>query len=231
MPGWQTIVFDLDDTLYPERDYVLSGFRAVATWAEAHLGIPAPKGFAELEALFAQGVRGHVFDRWLSAHGKPDPALIPQLVEVYRGHRPSLKPFDTVPELLAGLRRRHRLGIVSDGHLSVQQRKLDALQLGQYFDAVVFSDTWGRDAWKPSPRPFAEALSRLSGTAESSVYVGDNPTKDFLGARQLGMFTIQLRLCEGEYCHLDPPTPQHAPDRVVTSIPGLHELLTAGSMN
>jgi FMN phosphatase YigB (HAD superfamily) len=35
---WQGIVFDLDDTLYPERGYVLSGFKAVASCAEARLG-------------------------------------------------------------------------------------------------------------------------------------------------------------------------------------------------
>jgi hypothetical protein len=39
--GWRAIVFDLDDTLYPERDYVLRGFRAVAAWSDPNLGIPA----------------------------------------------------------------------------------------------------------------------------------------------------------------------------------------------
>ena len=37
MSGLHAIIFDLDDTLYPERDYVLSGFRAVAqTYAQIH---------------------------------------------------------------------------------------------------------------------------------------------------------------------------------------------------
>src|SRR5207302_9076607 len=34
------VVFDIDDTLYLERDYVRSGFRAVGTWAEQWLRIP-----------------------------------------------------------------------------------------------------------------------------------------------------------------------------------------------
>ena len=39
MSRLEAVVFDLDDTLYPEADYVLSGFQAVADWAEVHLGI------------------------------------------------------------------------------------------------------------------------------------------------------------------------------------------------
>ena len=53
---WQGIVFDLDDTLYPERDYVLSGFKAVASWAEARLGVPSLGGFSGLRRLFDKKV-------------------------------------------------------------------------------------------------------------------------------------------------------------------------------
>ena len=38
------VVFDVDDTLYLERDYVRSGFRAVGVWASRWLGL---SGFAE----------------------------------------------------------------------------------------------------------------------------------------------------------------------------------------
>ena len=73
MPAWQAIVFDLDDTLYPERAYVLSGFRAVAAWAAGELGLPVTQGFAELRRLFDDGVRGDTFNRWLESHGfQPD---------------------------------------------------------------------------------------------------------------------------------------------------------------
>ncbi len=59
MPALRAVVFDLDDTLYPERAYVLSGFHAVAAWAEEQLKIPRRLGFAELRQLFEDGVRGN----------------------------------------------------------------------------------------------------------------------------------------------------------------------------
>ncbi len=218
MSRWQAIVFDLDDTLYPERDYVLSGFRAVAAWAEAHLDIPAALGLAELQSLFEQGVRGDTFNRWLAAHGLASESLVLRLVQVYREHEPALTPFPEVPGLLASFRRRYRLGIVSDGYLAVQQRKLAALNLAHHFEAIVFSDEWGRRAWKPSVIPFQAVLQRLAVSAAGSVYVADNPGKDFLGARQAGMFTVWVRRPGGEYARSTPPTAHHAPHWTITSL-------------
>ncbi len=225
MSGWRAIVFDLDDTLYPEQAYVFSGFRAVAAWAEAHLDIPAGQGFAELKHLFEQGRRGDTFNLWLAAHEVAPGGLVSHLVQVYREHQPALVPFPEVPDMLASLQRRYRLGLVSDGYLRVQQRKLAALGLVHYFDAVVFSDAWGRAAWKPSTKPFEIALERLACEAARSMYVADNPLKDFLGARQLGMVTVRVCRRAGEYSQLSPPTPQHAPDLTIRSVTELGQVL------
>jgi len=223
---WQAVVFDLDDTLFAERDYVLSGFQAVAAWAETHLHIPCGQGFAELTNLFEEGVRGVTFDRWLAMHNLSAPALTARLVQVYREHEPALAPFAGIPELLDRLRRRCRVGLLSDGYLSVQQAKLRSLGLEACFDAVVFSDTWGRAAWKPSTTPFAAVLRALGTEASQAVYVGDNPVKDFLGARRNGLSGIRLRHTVGEHAHLDPPTAEHAPGFTVLSLTGLERLLT-----
>lgn len=224
---WRAVVFDLDDTLYPERAFVLSGFSAVAAWlAQQEV---ADNSTVELAALYESGVRGDTFNRWLASRGLPTD-LAPQMVQVYREHQPAIQPFPGVPGLLARLRRRGRLGLVSDGYLAVQQRKLDALGLASYFDVVVFSDTWGRSAWKPSAKPFAEALAQLDVAAEQAVYVADNASKDFLGARQLGMGAIWLRRPGGEYAHLEPPTPAHAPDVTIASLDELEPTVTRAAL-
>jgi len=222
---WQAIVFDLDDTLYPERDYVFSGFRAVAAWAKEHLSVPAGQGFTELKSLFEQGVRGDTFNHWLAAHDLVSDGLVSQLVQVYREHRPALSPFPKAPGLLALLRQHYRLGLISDGYLVTQQRKLAALNLAHHFDAIVFSDEWGRKAWKPSVWPFQVALQRMGVDASGTVYVADNPLKDFLGARRSGISTIWVRRPDGEYAHLSPPTDQHAANLTITSLVGFEQSL------
>lgn len=226
MPLWQAVVFDLDDTLYPERDYVLGGFRSAAAWMEEQVGLPREEGFAALSKLFTEGVRGRIFDEWLQAADLPLD-WVPSLVSIYRDHRPELRPFDGVVELLRSLKNRCSIGLVSDGHLAVQRRKFAALRLDEFFQAVVFSDEWGADAWKPSEVPFREVLGRLGVASGAAVYVGDNPTKDFFGARAHGMATIWSRHSRGEYCLRDCPSPAHAADFTVDTLGELGSLLKA----
>ncbi|HNV01861.1 MAG TPA: HAD family hydrolase [Vicinamibacterales bacterium] len=223
----RAVVFDLDDTLYPERDFVLGGFGAVAAWGETHLGIPKDEGYRALLRMYEDGVRGDTFDRWLGARGIDPGPIVPQLVDAYRRHAPRIAPFPGVPAMLGRLRAGHRVGLVSDGFLAVQRRKLDALGIGSLFDAVVFSDEWGRDGWKPSPAPFLAALERLGVAADSAVYVGDNPLKDFLGARLAGMRTVQVRRPGGEYCRAVAPTKAHEADRVLRDLDELERLLAS----
>lgn len=225
MRTWPAVVFDMDDTLYPEREYVLGGFQAVARWGETKLGIESNEGFATLCSLFEEGVRGNTFNRWLEKYHLMQDDLIPQLVQVYREHTPILHPFPQVPDMLKLLKRYYRLGLVSDGYLSVQERKFKALGLESLFDSVVFSDQWGREAWKPSPRPFHVVLQQLMVDAERAFYIGDNPLKDFLGARQAGMKTIWLHLPESEYGNKIPPTEEHKPDHIVYSLDELQHVL------
>ena len=225
MPALRAVVFDLDDTLYPERAYVLSGFRAVATWAEKHLDISHHQGFAELRRLFEDGVRGDTFNRWLESHGFQPDDWVPQMVQVYREHNPHIAPYPEAWELLRRLCLRYRLGLVSDGYAEVQKRKLAALGLTSCFDALVFSDEWGREAWKPSSRPFEIVLDRLGITGPGAVYVADNPSKDFLGARQVGMWTVRVRRPDGLYNHLEPPSPEHAPGVEIETLNDLETTL------
>jgi putative hydrolase of the HAD superfamily len=225
---WKAIVFDLDDTLFPEIDFVCSGFRAVAEWAEMQLGVPGPTGFEALRRIHSEVTRDQTFDRWLEEMDRPASHLT-ALIRVYREHQPALEPFPGVRELLEAARVGHKIGLITDGHLSVQRAKFAALGLSRYFDATVFSDEWGRQAWKPDCRPFVEVLRMLAASAPEAIYVADNPMKDFLGAKALGMHTVWARHSGGYYCQLAPPTPRHAADEIACSISDLRDLLVARS--
>jgi putative hydrolase of the HAD superfamily len=220
----KAVIFDLDDTLYLERDYVLSGFQAVACWAETNLDIPAEAGFAELKSLFERGQRGRTFNEWLLSFGHQD-ELVPQLVDIYRQHQPTLQPLAETHAVFATLRPLYRFGLISDGYLEVQQRKLAALQLAPFLDVIVFSDELGRDCWKPSVKPFHAALNALNLVGSEAVYVGDNPTKDFLGAKSAGMLTVRVQHASGIYANLTPPTPEHEPHVTISSLTELPSLL------
>ncbi len=105
MPKLHAIIFDLDDTLYPECEYVRSGFRAVAAWIETNLGIPQNVVMQEFLQLFAEGKRGNIFDLWLSSRGIDPTLWVPQMVKIYREHRPCITPYKDVLTLLPRLRQ------------------------------------------------------------------------------------------------------------------------------
>lgn len=187
----QGVAFDLDDTLYPEEAFVMSGYRAVSKSVEAEHGVAV---FDDLAALFRTGRRGDLFTPVLRRRlGAVDEAYVKTLVEVYRGHRPRIEPFLGAEETLRDLATDFRIGLISDGIAEVQDRKLAALGLRGYFDAVVFSGAFGREFWKPHPRPYRACAGRLGLPPSRMLYVGDNPAKDFVTARELGMATIRVR--------------------------------------
>jgi len=221
----KAVVFDLDDTLYPERQYVVSGFRAVADWCEEKLGLCADDCAAELEALLDQGVRGDTFNELLRHYGLQPQELVPQMVSLYRRHRPEIALYPGIAELLIRLKKFHLLGLVSDGPVEMQRSKLDALQLHSSLDAVVLSDEFGVAFRKPSAKPFEAVIEKLKVYPHEAVYVAENCLKDFIGPRKLGMRSVRVREPSGFYTHIEPPSPDHAADVEIRSLADLEAVL------
>jgi putative hydrolase of the HAD superfamily len=221
----RSIIFDLDDTLYPEEEFVQSGFRTVAKWANQTLSIPRDEGLQLLLDFYHIGVRGDTFNQWLAHYGYNDLSLVRSAIELYRNHVPELHLFPEVPDLISALRAKYLLGIVSDGALKTQQNKIEVLGLKNIFHAIVLSDEWGREFWKPNTKPFVVALEKLGVNPEDAIYVGDNPLKDFLGGRRLGIKTVWVRRGHGEYAKQEPPTPEYASDYCIRSLTELRDII------
>ena len=212
------LIFDLDDTLYPERDYVLSGFAAVASWIEAQAGPDAGRTHAELAELFDGGAKRDAFDRWVSSRLLPEAISASTMVGVYRDHNPIIELEPRTRALLIDLRRRHKLGLVTDGRADVQRRKIEALGAAELLDAVVVTAELGVGFSKPHPAAYRAAIGRLGVEAADTVYVADNPVKDFIGARSVGMASVRLRRPDGIYAELEPVSREHAPDFEITDL-------------
>jgi putative hydrolase of the HAD superfamily len=230
MRALAAVAFDLDDTLYPERDFVRSGYRAVAEWAEAHLGLAAPIVQAELEALFAAGIRREVFDLWLEERGLDTSRWVHDMVSVYREHSPHISMFADAAAMLQDLESHGvRRGVITEGFRNVQESKLRALGLAEAFEVVVIGGEEARERWKPSRAPFDEWLQRMKVDAEESCYIGDNPAKDFRGARETGMRTMRVRRAEGLHAREEPPTPGDRPDMEVRDLDEAAQVILHGS--
>jgi putative hydrolase of the HAD superfamily len=189
----RAVVFDLDDTLFPEGAYVASGFRAVGDALAREHRI---EGFGPRAAAgAAAGPRGDVFDEALRQSGVAADEvrrLVPWCVAQYRAHLPEISLFPEAHEALEMLQGKVKIGVLTDGWLVAQRRKVEALGLAARVDAVVYSDSFGREHWKPSEVPYRAVAEALGVAHDACVYVADNPGKDFITARALGWRTIQV---------------------------------------
>ena len=191
----RAVVFDLDDTLFPEAAYVASGFRAVG------------------EALAAAGARGDVLDEALRQSGIASAVswMVSWCVARYREHRPDITLFPEAREALEYLRGKVKTGLLTDGRLVARKSKVAALGPATRVDAVVYSDSFGRENGKPSAVPYRAVAEALGVAHDARVYVADNPQKDFITARNLGWRTIQPAR-PGQTHTAAPPSAAHATD-------------------
>lgn len=196
------IVFDLDDTLYPEASFARSGLRAAGLWAERELGLP---GMASaLLALFDGGRRGDLFDAALRQSGPAGgqvagEAIVARMIDVYRTHTPELALFEDAAWAIGRYAALCPLALLTDGYADVQKSKFTALGVAGRFRHVVYTDALGgRATWKPSPTGFAE-IEQAIPDADAFVYVADNATKDFVAPNARGWNSVRIVRPLGEY--------------------------------
>lgn len=217
-------LFDLDDTLFPEAQFVQQGYAAVSAELERMGAGTAPATLRRLEALHAAGVRGTTLTQICAELGLGD-AAVSGMITVYRGSPRQLSLFPGVSELLAQLRARGPVGVVTDGLGAVQRLKVASLGLSDIVDAICYTDDLGREHWKPDAAGFHSIQGQLGVSADGGVYVADNPLKDFLAARRAGLQSVWARHSGGDYARLNPGVGDAAPDLVADTIPTLRALL------
>jgi putative hydrolase of the HAD superfamily len=197
------LIFDLDDTLYAERDYAIGGFRAAAGWARETL--QADVSVDQMLELLDNGHLGQLFPKVLAtALPTHTPDDLKAFVRAYGQHVPELKLFDDAAAALDYWQPRAKLGLITDGHAPTQHAKIKALALQHRFAEIIATGALGPDRafHKPHPRAFEMMQAMFGAAGDRFVYVGDNLAKDFLAPNALGWLTV----------HID--RPHHRPHRI-----------------
>ena len=191
----KAVIFDLDDTLISEDEYIRSGYRAVSAFLKDMYGWDERMTARQLYDLYLEDPK-KVFNRLLESHDiRYKDNEITELVEVYREHVPDVHFYPDVKPALRTLKDKGvRLGLLSDGYAVTQRQKLTVLRANgrKIFDKIIITDELGRDYWKPDPRPFIMMKEAFMVNWEDMVYVGDNPEKDFFIGRDLPIMTVRI---------------------------------------
>jgi putative hydrolase of the HAD superfamily len=191
----QAAVFDLDGTLLDRRRSFEQFVRDQWERFFPVLRAVDPEHYVQtLIQLDGDGYapRDRLFTDMVAQFGLPSD-LAATLLSDYRAGFPSAcLLFPDVARTLAMLRASGlKLGLITNGSVRMQSRKVECLALAGMFDTIVISAAEGIS--KPDPRIFHRALERLHTDPARSVFVGDHPDVDVGGARAAGMYAIWRR--------------------------------------
>ena len=189
----KVVVFDLEDTLYLEIDFLKSGYHAVADYLSKSVGIHDL--YAEMIKVYQAGEKD-VFQKVLNHHHLNIDKS--ELLDIYRYHFPQIDLDNKVRSVLDQLKGKCHLALITDGRSQTKRNIINALGLSDFFDEsdVYISDEVGHI--KTTPFSFEKIMETYPDC--QYIYVGDNTEKDFLMPNQLGWDSYCI-LDDGQHIH------------------------------
>jgi putative hydrolase of the HAD superfamily len=198
----KAVLFDLDNTLYDTQQYFIGAFESISKYVSSEYDLPEQKIYKTLGKLWQKktSMYPYLFNDLLKLlQIKQDsPEVIDALVRLFNGYAGNIELYPDVLPTLQELRGRlYKLGIITDGTVERQKRKIELLKLEPLFDVIIYTKEIES---KASPTPFLAALARLNVKAPDAYYIADNPLIDFKGAKEAGIKTI--RILRGEFTRI-----------------------------
>lgn len=195
--GLQGIIFDLDDTLYSEKEYVRSGFNAVSKILTEIDNVEC-----RLWSFFEN--KQNAIDELLCEEGIYSSEVKQKCLDEYRFHFPDIHLYDGVYEMITELRKKgYLLGIITDGRVEGQRNKIQALGLEKHFDWIIITDELGGiESRKPNEVSFVKMQNNMKLDFSQMCYIGDNIKKDFIAPQKLGMKCIWFQNKDGIYTNI-----------------------------
>ncbi len=189
----KVIVFDLDDTLYKEIEYLKSAYKEISIRLKEDFEINY--SLKCLIDMYYQGL--NVFKEILCLHQRVGLDL-KYLLGLYRNHKPDIKLTKEDFDLLNLLKDQGcELCLMTDGRSVTQRAKIESLGINDLMSKVLISEEFGDE--KPSKVNYEFFEREFLGS--QLYYVGDNLRKDFITAKGLGWITVGLRDLQGVNIH------------------------------
>lgn len=200
MANFEAVLFDLDGTLCQRtqdtealyaRVFERAGEDPFGAPSELWTALSGPPDHDDPIGYYGAG-----FARVAAQHDRSDAdtlALARELVAAIDDSAVELLPGASVA--LDAAAAAGQVGLVTNGPADSQRTKLDALGLGDRFDAVVFAAELPRA--KPHALPFERALDDLGVAPDRALYVGNSVEYDVAGSQNTGLAAAWLRNEQG----------------------------------
>ncbi len=172
-------VFDLDDTLYKEIDFLKSAYRYIASVVDKNNSNIL---YRRMLGDYYEGK--NVFQLLTQSYNQ---FSIDSLLDLYRTHYPNISLDNEIYTTLYFLKGKGKTGLITDGRSITQRNKISALGLENFFDKIIISEEVGFS--KPDIRMFQKFQV---DNDSKCFYIANDTSKDFLAPNQLGWDTVCL---------------------------------------
>lgn len=192
----KTIFFDLDNTLYNTEQYYLGAFENIVEYLRNNYKIDKNKSYQFLVDLWKKKSSAYprLFDDLLDHFNIKEDVKV--IVQIFNKHpiESCYLYYDSISMLKKLKHEGYKIGIITDGNVHRQKRKIESSSLKNLVDDVTYTN---ESKPKPSSLPFINALNKMRIRPSDAIYVADNPFLDFKGAKIVGMKTT--RILRGEF--------------------------------
>ena len=221
----KAITIDLDDTLWPIWPVIQQAEKALDHWLSGHAPMAAalfanptarhdireevtrqhPEWKCNLSAIRRESIRLALY------RSGEDPSLSDAAFDIFFAERNRVQLFEDALMALEFLSSRYPVVALSNGNADIKRIGIDP-----YFRASISAQEFG--AGKPDPRIFYAASGAADVMPDHVLHVGDDPSRDVLGALNCGMQTVWINRTEHIWTH------KAEPHETVTSLTELCNL-------
>jgi putative hydrolase of the HAD superfamily len=221
----KAIIFDLDNVLYDERLYIFNAYKEIADYLSKKFRLNEKEIYNRLVNNFQKktSVYPKLFNNLLEDYfGKYDEDLLKNILSIYSSIKPKIRLYDGTREILLKLKKKYKLGLLTNGRIETQKNKVKLLDIKNFFDAIVYARKFGKEQEKPSTIPYKALLKNLNISSKNTLSIEDNPYTDFKGAKKLGILTT--RVLTGEFKNINSDK-KYQPDFTIKNLKELFKLL------
>lgn len=179
--NYDYLIFDLDDTLYPEIQYLDGAYKKIANFLAQNTNINSKKIYNYLTLQFSESGRHLLFDRLLS-NFNIDSAFLPEMLKVLRTFKPKKeillysKIYKILPVLISNSKFAF---VVTNGNVEQQKNKVKNINWGNLNESLIFIYA-NKLNKKPSTESFNFIKKKYFINPKKTVMIGDSNTdKEF----------------------------------------------------
>jgi len=183
----EALIFDLDDTLYPENEYATRALYLIADYIGNEFNLD--KDFVYKLMIYVKSDDRFKHKRFETILEMLHINLeFDAIFNLYRNADVEISPFPDAIKLMDYLlRNNYKIGLITNGDSMLQRNKLRLLKLYKCFNSIIITDELGTEYRKPNSYTLNMMANDFNIDVDKCIFIGNDYETDIRAAIDAGM--------------------------------------------